>query len=90
MDFVSLAHRTAAVPPHAAPLLGSVTRNCVLDLVDLSLESPKSKFSEVAEEGVEERGSGRARQRSGGWRCRLFFCVCCRLGGAPLSVSGLA
>ena len=43
-----------------------MTRNCVRDLVDLSLESPKSKFSEVAEEGVEERGSGRARQRSGG------------------------
>ena len=40
---------------------GSVTRNCVLDLADLSLESPKSKFSEVAEEGVEERGSGRAK-----------------------------
>ena len=67
-----------------------MTRNCVLDLIDLSLESPKSKFREVAEEGVEERGSGRAKAAErGGRRCRPFFCVCCRLGGAPLSVSGL-
>ena len=43
-----------------------MTRKCVLGLVDLSLESPKGKFSEVAEESVEERKVAEQVQRGGG------------------------
>ena len=57
----------------------------------MSLVTPKSKFCEVAEEGVEERGSGRARgsgsARGGG--AGRSFARCLSLCGVPLSVSGL-
>ena len=71
-----------------------MTRNCVLGLVDLSPESPKSNFSEVAEEeGVEERGSGRAKaaERGAEMPAVLFACAVawavCRCRSAVLSQS---